>query len=315
MLKTARQHNVSPFLYHHLKQFNVPKKILKDVHQDFEITMMNNMLFQSELRRVLKAFNKKKVPLLLLKGAALIQTIYSNFGLRPMCDLDLMVEKENLNVAHDLLLQLGYYYADIARRKGIAGKLLQLRYGSEKESVEKLLRHHQYVTFRGRTPISFELHWHPWAQRKSLTFDEKSLWAKTVQTKIAGAKAKTLQPELNLIQLCLHLILNRVLTYPLKHIMDLREVINSTSLDWKKIINFAKEFKVEDKIFFALKLSKDLINADVPEEVLASLKPGRVSVTLYQLIIKNYFLVNKTPEFVTEILGILAKQSPFNTPV
>ena len=58
----------------------------------------NNMM--RELERVVCAFNRAGIPVMLLKGAALNLTVYERADQRPMSDLDLLVKPEN---AHEAL--------------------------------------------------------------------------------------------------------------------------------------------------------------------------------------------------------------------
>ncbi|MCP4365035.1 MAG: nucleotidyltransferase family protein [Planctomycetes bacterium] len=48
------------------------------------------------------------MPVILLKGAHLAQVVYSNIALRPMGDIDILVKKNDLPKAKELLLELGY---------------------------------------------------------------------------------------------------------------------------------------------------------------------------------------------------------------
>ncbi len=63
---------------------------------------------QAELADILALFAQHHLPLLPLKGAVVIPTLYSDPGLRPMADLDLLIHPENLDTATNLLTRLGY---------------------------------------------------------------------------------------------------------------------------------------------------------------------------------------------------------------
>ena len=67
----------------------------------------NAVLFQ-ELERILRMLEAAGIPVIVLKGAALAQTIYPDIALRPMTDLDLLVLQKDLDRAVTLIRESGY---------------------------------------------------------------------------------------------------------------------------------------------------------------------------------------------------------------
>jgi hypothetical protein len=70
--------------------------------------MAKNMLLQDELARLLKLFQLENIPVVILKGAALLGDIYHDISLRPMVDLDILVPINNLDRAEQIVLREGY---------------------------------------------------------------------------------------------------------------------------------------------------------------------------------------------------------------
>ena len=54
------------------------------------------------------ALTREGLPVVVLKGAALAELVYQHIGLRTMADVDLLVEKKNLDKAGSILERLGY---------------------------------------------------------------------------------------------------------------------------------------------------------------------------------------------------------------
>jgi hypothetical protein len=77
-------------------------------------TLANNTLLYQELTSILNAFQQAGIPLVVLKGAALAITVYDDIGLRPMGDLDLLVQPSHLERAISLFKHLGYQIQRIA---------------------------------------------------------------------------------------------------------------------------------------------------------------------------------------------------------
>jgi hypothetical protein len=67
-----------------------------------------NVLLFAELQDVLTAFRASGVEAIVLKGAALAETVYGHIGLRPMCDIDILMKPENTDAVGAILLGLGY---------------------------------------------------------------------------------------------------------------------------------------------------------------------------------------------------------------
>lgn len=67
-----------------------------------------NVFLFAELRDILTAFRAGGVEAIVLKGAALAETVYAHIGLRPMCDIDILIKPENGNAVGVILAGLGY---------------------------------------------------------------------------------------------------------------------------------------------------------------------------------------------------------------
>lgn len=72
--------------------------------------------FQSDLQPILQRANRVGIRVMPLKGALLAWRYYADPALRPMADLDLLIEPAALSAMTALLTELGYYHsADQAR--------------------------------------------------------------------------------------------------------------------------------------------------------------------------------------------------------
>ncbi len=58
--------------------------ILLRLKKEYQWSLARNMILFDELNRVLKAFNEAGIEVIVLKGAALAQTVYPDIALRPM---------------------------------------------------------------------------------------------------------------------------------------------------------------------------------------------------------------------------------------
>jgi len=68
-----------------------------------------NALLMKSLTTILELLEAEGTPVIVLKGAALCQTLYPDVGLRPMRDIDLLLSKEDVQHAHTFLQKNGFH--------------------------------------------------------------------------------------------------------------------------------------------------------------------------------------------------------------
>ena len=132
-----------------------------------------------ELRNVLNAFRDKKIEVIVLKGAALAETVYPNRALRPMSDIDLLVRKEKLTEVEAKLLDMGYVLQDRAKGK------------------EFYQEHHYHWVFSKKPDVNIEIHWHVKRPTGAFEIDIDELWKSAQSIKVAGVEALILSPEVS----------------------------------------------------------------------------------------------------------------------
>jgi hypothetical protein len=255
ILKKASSQGISPLLYYNLKDKEaVPDKIKERLREIYYSNSARNMLLLSKLGEVLKTFNEAKIQVIVLKGAALLETVYSNIGLRPIADLDLLVHKKDLSEIKDSLNKLGYqnskaYPEDFFKE----GAMIDLHW-----DLMNITR----VGSRG----------------KAYEIELNNFWENSERVKISGAQTQVLSPEHLLIDLCLHLTLHHGLSR-LIWFTDILEVIRfyREKIDWDKFIREAKGYKVEKAIYYTFFYTKEILGDSAPEVVLERLKPLKKS--------------------------------------
>ena len=131
------------------------------------MTFARNMNLYHELSHVLTVLRHDDIPVIVLKGAHLAEIVYENIALRPMCDVDLLVKKEDLTRVQRKLLETGY------------------------------------SPFTNR--LLLDIHWHLENSMTDLPVDMDMIWERAQPAFIAGVKVLVLSPEDLLLHLCLHL--------------------------------------------------------------------------------------------------------------
>ncbi|MDX9956760.1 MAG: nucleotidyltransferase family protein, partial [Anaerolineae bacterium] len=178
-----------------------------------------------ELARLLRALHDAGISTLLLKGAALGVAVYGNVGLRPMGDIDLLVQREDAARALALLETLDYAVVGAETRPGAT-----LEYENE------------VALMHTRKPelAVVELHWglldSPHYQR---TLDMDWFWRTAQPLAFEGASTLMLGPEAQLLHLCAHLMLHHGgASGHLQWYHDIAEVLVAyrDALDWEALL-------------------------------------------------------------------------------
>lgn len=197
-----------------------------DTRQDELQALVQFAFMRRPLAELLSACAGASLEIIVLKGAALAETVYPRPSLRPFGDIDILVRPEDSGRAHALLSGLGY----VAEAASWAG----LRAGQTCEA--NFFRH----TERG--PVVVELHTNLlnnallWSQ---VHLDLPGLWQRSRPARLAGVDALVLGPEDQLLHLCLHLA-GHYFDAP-KSLQDIKQVCAVQSVNWPLFVALCRK--------------------------------------------------------------------------
>lgn len=168
---------------------------------------VQNIYLLSEAEKVTRAFRSNKIPLLFLKGIALLETVYPNLNDREISDIDLLIRPGDLERGAAVLKTLGY------------------------EPVGGL----DFVK-KGALWSRLDLHYTLWY------FDEKKLWCQAWGKSLGNTRILIPSP----FHLFLHAVLHAVLQdgrISETSMEDCRRILSahSSNWDWKSFRNFCRE--------------------------------------------------------------------------
>ncbi len=105
--KLADTEFLPPLLYYHLKTFNIPgySHMLPQLKDSYMRNTARNVLLLKQLKALKKQAEQKGIKIILLKGAALAMSVYNEIGLRPMDDIDILVEQKHVDRIKELMEQ------------------------------------------------------------------------------------------------------------------------------------------------------------------------------------------------------------------
>ncbi len=282
LLEKAAWHRLSCLVCHHLKSADlsvlVPPHVLQKLQRLKYASLARNMLLQDELSSILSAFNKEGIPVIVLKGSALLGSIYRDISLRPMSDLDLLVPPEHLDVAEAVALHKDY--ASVAA-------------SSVKEHARTSWQHLPCM-INLKKGIALEIHHKIVGSDSQFHFDISSFWSRAQPFSVAGTVAKKFAPEDQIVHLCIKILLDRRYksNAALGQLCDISEIIfqEGNSLNWDLLLEVAEEHHIGRGIHCVLYLCKKVLGSQIPEAVLFALKPSEFDPSVTELFFRRRVL-------------------------
>ncbi len=249
----ARRHSVAPLVYLQLKRHAsnlVPDSILRHLKQEYQSNSARNVVLSAELCRLIRLFAESGIEAVPYKGPLLALVAYDDLSLRRFVDLDIMVRKEDVSNARDLLLAEGY-----APAKSLS------RY---QQDVLMYTQHNLQFT-RNNRQLIVELHWEVASHLFASSVQAADLWQNLVTVDFNSTTIKTLSPDDLLFSLCVHG--SRHLWERLAWICDVAELISRRSLNWTALMERAELADSERMFLLGLYLAEKLFGTQLPSEV------------------------------------------------
>ncbi len=254
LLRQATRHGTTSSLYRFLHDVcpdAVPQEILNSLRQSVCDNTRRNLKLTGELIRILDLLAAQGISAIPFKGPTLAALAYGDVGCRQFGDLDILVHKQDVGKASNLLKERGYR----TKLDWVATQdqtFLEVTYTLEFE--------HE------KTGELVELHWELFPKFLAFGFRCELLRHHLVPTWPGGKKVMTLAPEKLLLYLCAHGA--KHCWTSLGWIVDVARLINQyRSWNWDLLLKQARGQKIERVLLLGLLLAHDLLGASVPAEI------------------------------------------------
>jgi hypothetical protein len=263
LIQIAVLQRVAPLLYRSVKGRQVvPEALERSLENTYLATAKRNLFLYHELQNVLRRLNEAGVPVIMLKGAALTETLYQNIALRPMRDLDLLVLPTDAARTVALLEAAGY------RRETEPHPGVSLAYENEvalyKPSLESYL---------------LEVHWSlfdsPYYQQMAMDW----FWESTQIVDTPSGQLRILGPEAQVVHLCGHMVLHHAQESNLLWMHDLALFIHAHEgdIDWALLLEKTQEFQLVLSVGLTLERLSLQWQVPIPAPVLETLQAMDIS--------------------------------------
>ncbi len=276
-----------PLLYSNLKSSGIDDPLMNIFGWVYEKTASNNRTLYGRLSALLKELNARGMPAILHKGSALALLYYSDPGLRPMMDADILVPTERVREAIDIIAGLGWR-SSLTPLKGFSDKelLSMLGWTPAERSVRDYtdeyfsVRHGQ--DFTNPAQFTIDLHWHL-LHGYNRPDSDALFWEGARGISVEGAPALSLDPADQLLQVCSHGVAWNTVP-PIRWVADSAAIVRKVSgegegIDWERLISAAERHGKVPPVREALRYLSMYLDQPLPDAVLRRLESVPVSKT------------------------------------
>jgi len=241
VIELAREHGIAQVLPACWKaQGTVPPPAASGRIQAIRLACaVRNIRLFHELETIVRAFRAAGITVVPLKGAWLAESVYADIAQRAMGDVDLWVQRKELDAARRVMESLGYTSRSKADRP---------------QELQDALTGETQLFKTNATMV--ELHWNvfpgEWV-RHTARIDEQAIWERTLPYK--GEAVRQLSPEDGILHLCVHLAVNHQMSsIGLRTLLDLDRVRRRWDIDWSTVAQRAREWRVSHATWLVLQI-------------------------------------------------------------
>ena len=147
-IELLRKHRlVSHIIKNKITKELLPNTIYERIKQIHVNQSKKTLLFTGELFKIHEILDKNNISHVFFKGSLLSLELYNDIGFRNFKDIDLLVDKENIERAATLIQSLNYSFIEP-----------KIKLSEKQKKVNYSISHHYHLR-HNINPIEVELHW------------------------------------------------------------------------------------------------------------------------------------------------------------
>lgn len=265
--KTSRIHSVLEILYTRIKVDNFeryfPNEVLDRFRQFvYQSTIKNSYLVQTG-KDVIQTLLVEGVDTLALKGFFLQQAVYKVDEIRPMNDIDLLVRREDIPKAIDILKKNGFR--------------MESHFDPTFENED--IKH--APPMENEYGQLLELHWNLLEENEPFSINMDQVWE---QKACFSDGLWGLSIEHLIVHLAIHGTYQHFLRLGLRSLLDLSRVIEkyADSIQWELVVETARDWKAEKSLWISLKLAEKYLSVALPKDAMLSIEPKNGAEMLFR---------------------------------
>ena len=282
IVEICLKHEVLPLLYYSLNRLNllnsVPQDISLKIRNYYYANLNRNLVIEKEIQLISGLARNDGIRIIPLKGFSLMEGLYHNPGLRIMADVDILIDKNDLQKTKNILAGLSYRESPLELKKE-DGRHMAIF--SKKLSSNLFLHIEIHGILAYNRPYEIKI---------------PHLWERAAENTANGQTMLYLSKEDAFLSLALHLRSHtRRLT--LKFIVDIAEFlnINGDTLDWDYIIEISRDNRIVSSVYIFICIAKELLGARVSDKIINQISPNILKTKLIHMAINrhNFFTMKK----------------------
>ena len=262
-LRDAEEHCVLPLVatrLNHLDHALIPPEVRHRLLELQRAQTLFALQLTAALFHLLAHFANAGIQVLVTKGPVLAARCYGEPGMRQYGDLDLVVREADIRRATQSMLELAY--EPRVPLTAIDAKRTPGEYAFIKPGTDLLVEFHTEQTFR----------YHP----RRLQIEK--LFERSAFVTIDGREVPVLSLEDELLLICVHGA--KHFWERLMWIADVAALISRQPVDWDRALAVAREVCAERILRLGLCLASDLLGAELPPQLEASVRSDRTVANL-----------------------------------
>jgi hypothetical protein len=257
ILRKAERWGMAPLVYVNVRQAgraaDVPQPVAEILRHRYHRDALHGVAQRAALRTILLRLAEARVPVIVLKGAALAALVYPSPTLRPMRDIDLLVHGR-----------------DRARVDALVGSLREASaraHGSDPHVGPERF---------GLLDIGCHICRPPLAARMPI----EDFWQRARPAQIESVATRVFSPEDLLLHLGLHLTIQLAdadrCVGGVRTLCDIGATCRryGEGIDWRRLVTQAKAYGIAKQLAYAFGLARDLVGGAVPARALEDLRAG-----------------------------------------
>ena len=260
LLRIARGNGVLPLLSHHLSSTDidgVPDQVYRDLRSEYYANASSNLHRTHELLGILDQFEERGIPALPFKGPVLAQIAYDDLSLRTFTDLDILVARDSLPAAVDVLEERGFEWIRDAPRRDDTAVLG----GPLTPPVCE-----EYKLRRERDDLLVELRWRLGNTKRPFHLDFESVWERRQTISLGGESIPVLDDGDRFLTLVYHG--SKHYWERLSWITDIAALIQKRKLPrWPELSDRARRTRTTRKALVGAALAGVVADVSLPDQL------------------------------------------------
>ncbi len=254
LCESACGHGVLPLLYTRLSDFggsSVPPGDMARMKDIYSANTRRNLFLGAELLKVLTSLDAQGIVAIPIKGPLLAEAIYGDIALRMFSDLDILVRRDDILRARELLFARGFRPTHAFTRR---------------QEKAHLARTCEFTLETRDGSYQLDVHWRFAADYLAAPLDAEGAFRRRVEGRLLGRPVVSLADEDTLLFLCLHGTFH--VWSKLGLICDVARFLEIRSrIDWPALMERAAAAGLRRALLVGLTLAQDFFDAPVPPEV------------------------------------------------